>query len=127
MMWRPRISLKAVFVVMGLLALVLGWGVRQSNRPLRQKQAVEAVRSMGGVAVYDFYMEKRSPEDFQQFKRSQRWRDLLGNDFFLRVDAVLLFDSNAVDEDLSVLRLFGELKILGLAGLGLTNRGLDEL
>jgi hypothetical protein len=78
-----RFSLRSLLIVVTLLSVWLAWRV---DRAHRQRDAVRAIRDYGGIVSYDYQIAAKSVDARPS---EPAWLiELVGVDFFHRVDAV---------------------------------------
>jgi hypothetical protein len=106
-----------------LLVLVLAVGIPCSwlavarQQVKRQREAVEAIRKAGGWVDYE---EAETPVP--------TWlRELLGDDFFLKLHAVDFHDKQVTDAGLQHLKALSSLQTLDLIDTQVTDAGINEL
>lgn len=109
-----RFRLKTLLALVTLLSLYLGWHVYSTNR---QKQAVGAIRNLGGWVYYDFQIVDDKFDPNGQSWVPERIRSRLGVDFFHSVvqvnmvyndDGKARLDNNQTSGD--AMRYVGQLK-----------------
>lgn len=126
---RIRISLRLTMAMIVVLGLWMGWLV---NKTRKEREAVAAVKSNGGMARYDcenFNGIYGKPRNLQPF--GPIWlRKILGDDYFLTVGYVNFSDSprtglrSSAEDDLSFLMKLSGLTVLFLRGTQATEQGL---
>ena len=123
--WRSylRLSIRALLVLILVLACWLGWFVRTARL---QREAVAAVKKAGGFVWYDW--EWKNGDYVQGIQRPPRpkWLvDRLGVDYFSNVTFVNLMRGS--DEDLRHVEHLRRLERLHLCGAPVTDVGLAYL
>lgn len=151
---RPRVSLRGLLLGMALIAAPASYWIHTA---IQQRQAAEAIRSLGGQVYYDFHFaESRTAEPDESAQATgPHW---LGNwpgvDFFHRVQGVrygsfatvaaddgglswlarlphvrwlAIHGTGVSDDGLAALRELAELRQLTLYATGLTDRCVDHL
>jgi hypothetical protein len=86
--WRPRFSLRGMFILVTILCVSLGWRLQRARE---QREAVEAIRKAGGWVYYDYqhYDPKTGKFDNQAAPWEPAWlTDAVGVDFWHDVEAV---------------------------------------
>ncbi|MHC4398858.1 MAG: leucine-rich repeat domain-containing protein [Planctomycetota bacterium] len=112
--WLPWLVVLGMFIVLVVLPFGI-WLAVQSHRASQFRQAVGAIRALGGEVAID--KQGGGPE----------WlRSLLGEHFFPRA-GLAWYPSNAGDEDLVHLRCLPGMKTLSLTGTRVTDAGLAEV
>ena len=96
-----RYGLRTVFVVLTIGCMCLAWMARNIHQAEEQREAIEAIRKMGGEVWYDYQREEESwvsPGD----PPFPAWLlNLLGIDFFAKVKWVAFWDVGVSDLDLT--------------------------
>ena len=109
--WRFQFSVRSLLLLAVIVAILFGWLVPERERARKQREAVAAIRALGGCVGYDYEMDRmRQRLAFQAGKGPPEppgpplplgpaWRHrLLGDDFFADVITVdhprPLFHSN---------------------------------
>lgn len=118
-------SLRRGFAVQALLVAVsLPWVglaicAKRADQAIRQRHAVEAIRTSGGSAIYDFQMRGGKVLVSPHPPGPDWLRDIVGVDFLARVEVVTLTAPN--DKSLSAIADLGALRSLALSGEKLKN------
>jgi biotin transporter BioY len=82
--WRFQFSLRSLLVLPLVVALVCGWLATEIKRAKRQREAVAAIRALGGFAIYDYLVAETANRPPQS--PGPEWaRRILGTDFFADV------------------------------------------
>ena len=119
-------SQKARWLWYGLHGLVLvacGLGMmRLTQRAVSQRAAVEGIEDLGGSIMYDFELQNMAHPPGPQWLRV-----CIGDDYFMRVTTVMLWDPETTDEDLEILRSLHQVKRVYLDGTQVTDAGLVHL
>ena len=119
--YRPRISLRALMILVAVVAVPAGW-VASTIRT--QRRAIEAVRGAGGILRFDFQSQDRPlaarrrmpPSAPPPGPEAPRWlRDRLGDELFQAVRRATL-PSPASGSVLAALGDFAQLERLDLHG-----------
>ena len=58
---RFRVSLRTLFVLVLLVAVVISWYGSQTRRAMRQQEAVKRIRQMGGHATFEYQLDSTRP------------------------------------------------------------------
>ena len=87
-----------------------------------QRAAVRAIEDLGGSVMYDFEMQGRAEPP------GPRWlRSLIGDDYFARVEIVMLWDPSTGDRHLEPVRELKHVKKLYLTGTQITDAAVPLL
>ena len=110
---KRRFSLRCLFVVLTVFCIWFGTVVRNADR---QRRAVRWIREIGGSALYTYELGKltRFPRPKTEPAAPPWLRELIGVDFFERIERVHLIGEPA--RDFSPLALFRHVKKLTLDG-----------
>ncbi len=101
---RSRHSLRALLVLVLLSSVGIAWLAIKVQQARRQRQAADALQSLGGFVLYDY-----EPDGAAQVVEppGPAWlRELLGQYFFTRVARVNLELADVGDAQLEYLRPF---------------------
>ena len=110
-----RFSLRTAFLTFSVVAILLGiW----TTRSVKQRQAVTALKQLGGEVVY---------YDDDASRLSKTMSSWLGRDFVYSVYSVDLSDTEITDEDLRHLADLWTITSLWLSGTKVTGAGFDQL
>ncbi len=86
--WRPRVSLRALMVLVLLIGGLLGWRVRRASI---QRRAVAAIRAAGGSVFYDYQVPVGKPWQIGAAPGTPRWlREWVGDEYFQDVVVVMI-------------------------------------
>lgn len=85
--WRPRVSLRALLVLTGVLAVAVGW---LEHSVSGQRRAVQAVRAAGGYVNYRSQLQPVPPGQGTPLPAPRWLLDLLGWDYFDSPEKVVL-------------------------------------
>jgi hypothetical protein len=131
--YRARISVRAVMVVVVVIAVGLGWHIHQVRK---QRLAVQAILARGGIVEYDYrYDSVRG----RRLPNGEPWcpvwiRNAIGDDNYFHSVAVVGLDQDTsgrrvrpTDADLVHLEGLCNLKLLYLGGGSITDAGLEHL
>ena len=95
--------LRSLFILMLLVSLGLSWLAVKMQQAQRQREAVEAIRDIGGYAVYDYLDLDRMDGPPSGSPPGPSWlRAALGIDFVARVVAVHLAIPQVTDDVQSI-------------------------
>jgi hypothetical protein len=120
--WQFR--LRTALAASVVFALALGW---QVNRAARQRQAVAAVRALGGHVYYEQDL-RGGDEDAGFGGRAPAWiGDRFGRDFVDRVVWVDLDGTEVGNDDLRHIEALGTLELLRISGGQISGDGLARL
>lgn len=118
-----QFSLRTLLIAVVLLSLPLSWFGTRLAKARKQREAVAAIKRLGGSVVYDCE-EASSPAA----KPPSTWlRTLLGDDFFDHIVRVEFWDPCVTNADLKHLDVLTELEILVLFSTHVTDNGLVHL
>ena len=110
-----RLNLRTVFATLALLSIFLGiW----TSRSITQRNAVEAIKDLGGEVLYSNEDSGRLPETIASW---------LGQDFVFSVYSVNLQDTDITDKDLRLLTDIPSIEGLYLSGTNVVGTGFDKL
>jgi hypothetical protein len=105
---RFRLTLRVLFLLVAVIAVVIGWHAR--NLHLR-RQAVHQITAKGGTLYYEH-------ERFQYEPPGPAWiRWIIGDDAFAKGSMVVLKGNTFTDEDVELLSLFPTLSIVDLIAI----------
>ena len=114
-----RFSLRSMLLALTLLCIWLGI---LASRASDQRQAVAAIRALGGRVLYDYQMPgSGAPND------SNWLRGIMQHDFFANVVFVGLIGTDATNADLVHLQRLRKLEGLSLVGTDLTDESLAQV
>jgi hypothetical protein len=124
-------SLRSLFVLTVLVAIAGSWFAVKRQQVERQREAVKAIRELGGWEEYDYQHPQPDPLILPT-KNAQppgpAWlRSWLGDDFFAHVTVVCLNDTKAEDAALACLNDVPHLQMLELTETQVTDAGLKQL
>ena len=96
--WRFQFRLRTLLVLTVVVALPFSWLGLEMKRAKEQRDAVAAIRRLGGKAIHDHEFDVTASDDgdllvwlAQMVPPAPLWlRTLVGNDFFTTVDHVTL-------------------------------------
>jgi hypothetical protein len=118
-----RLSIRALLVLILLLACWLGWFVRTARL---QREAVAAVKKAGGIVWYDWEWKNGDYVQGKSQPPGPKWLvDRIGVDYFSNVTFVNMMRGS--DEDLIRIGHLGRLERLNLHGAPVTDVGLAYL
>ncbi len=108
-------------VLFSLLVAGLVWFGLTYVRAQRQQEAVQRIRELGGIVVYQW-------DGVGAYSATFPWlRELLGDDWLRPVVCVVLSGTSTTDGDLADMTCLSEVRAIGLTGTAVTDRGLDSL
>jgi hypothetical protein len=125
-----RFSLRTLFVLVAIVAVLLGIHVRGVRN---QEAAVERILELGGYAFFEYQCDESGvalpePRRSQVSPRGPQWlRSWLGPHHFNAVVAVGLGGTQATDDDLECLEELPRLKRVSLSPSRIGNDGLVHL
>lgn len=140
-----QFRLRTLLIAVLVLSLPLSWLAVRMDRARRQREAVEAIRALGGQVVYDWQSTPWGGP--AKWPRYPAWlRNLLGEDFFQRVVTVIFGKSpyqptvppptsqftqqkepEVVNDDLAVLADFHGLEAVLISSRHVDDTGLEYL
>lgn len=129
-------SLRTLLVLVLLLSLPLAWFALKIRKAERQRQAVDAIATLGGWVRYDYQFNSSGVYIQGARPPGPEWlRKLVGHDLFTHVTMVSLqpryrfsLAVNRIGDDaLEHLRQFTELQRLSLLSTKVTDAGLEHL
>lgn len=112
----PQFGLRTLLIAILVLSLPLSWFAVKLERARRQREAARTVLALEGSVDYEW-----------TFLIPSSWREMLGDDFFDKVNSVSLKGTPAEDADLECLRHLGHFWGLDLRGTQITDEGLKHL
>jgi hypothetical protein len=126
-----QFSLRTLLIVALVLSIPLAWVAARMRQAGRQREAVEAIRKLGGRVEYDHQRENIDGYRVLDLSRKlpgRKWlRGSFGDDFFSNVDAVTLDGQKVSDADLQSLAGLSRVKELTLTNIDITDAGLEYL
>jgi hypothetical protein len=132
-----RFSLRTLLLLVTVCSVGFGWLSVKTRQAQRQKEAVEAIKKLGGSVMYNYQRDSSRVVIQSPTPPGPIWlRKWLGIDFFADVDALTIDDAvierGILDADLAHLQCFTELQSLKLhvyvKGAGLVHlQGLTKL
>jgi hypothetical protein len=123
-----QFSLRTLLIFVLLVSIGMSWFAVKMEKARRQKEAVEAIRKMGGCVYYDYqFGEDRAFLATAEPPYPQWARALLGDDFFFDVDCVSpIFNGTFRDDEAIHLKALKNLNTLALSGTDITDAGLEH-
>ncbi len=107
--WRFQYSLRSLLLVMLLASIGMSWFAVKMQRASRQREAVEAIKELGGSVNYDW--------DYSDPPVPACVRNVFGEDFLATaVDVFFPYDGSLTDADLGHLEVLTKLRALSLGG-----------
>ena len=118
--WRPRLSLRALMVLVLIVGLPLGWVAR---RAALQRRSVAMVKARGGQVYYEDQIDSRGRPNLPHAPGGPRWlRQRIGDEFFQEVAWVsfeaLRGQSRVDDDSIATVNAFAHLQGLTIRGPG---------
>ena len=111
---RFQFSIRSLLVSVVVIAIPCSWLSVEMTKAREQRATVAAIEELGG----EIWEKPSGPE----------WlRDLLGDDFFKNVDAVIFHGSEVTDAGLEHLQALRQLKDLNLGATRTSDAGLEHL
>jgi hypothetical protein len=119
-------SLRTLLVLVTMACAGFGWLGVKVRAKQREREAVKAIRELGGYWIYDYEWEASS-SGTRPTPPGPAWlRKLLGDDFFANVERVA-FKMQLTDSGLRHLAGANQLKWLALSHTEVTDAGLVHL
>ncbi len=134
--YRPRLSLRALLVVVAVAGLFFGYLAMKWRSAKRQEAAVAALKDVAGVGGFGYRLKNYGPDSSapKQATWVPEWlREKLGPHFFETVRFVGFGDPNnpdrpkTTDEAMELLQQFPGLRGLDLLRTDITDRGVEQL
>jgi hypothetical protein len=130
-----QFSLRALLVFVLLVSLGMSWLAVRMAKARRQKEAVEAIRELGGIVLYDYNSDAtvvisltRRLAVLPVEPPGPAWaREILGVDFFSNVADVDMWGAQIGDVHLKHFRELSTLSIVDLSETQVTDAGLVHL
>lgn len=126
---RFRYSLLTLMIFVTLAGAGLGWIRARMDRARAQRDAVAAIRAVGGTVEYDFqYSFARDYRDSRGKPSAPVWlRRRLGDEYFQEVTAVQLDHFYLDDDALAAIAALDRLEELSITGSMITDAGMEKL
>jgi hypothetical protein len=122
-----QFSLWTLFVLTFIVAIPSMLIGRKVEQKRQQLAAVEAIRRLGGYAVFNYEFDDRTGETHSQPPGPLWLREFLGENYLAEVERVTLNGVNVKDDDLKSLEALTSLEYLDLMNTSITNNGLLHL
>ncbi len=129
---RFQFSLRSLLIFTVIVAVGAGWLGRKIEQKRREREAIAAIRKLGGVVHYDYdgrdflSPPPDSPQNAEPF--GPAWlRSLLGDNFFSEVTSVRFVRDNLTDDRLRDIEPLPQLRSLYLPDSQITDAGLTHL
>ena len=119
---RFQFSLRTLLLVMLLASLGASWFAVKMRMAKRQREAVRAMRKLGGCVIYDYECVDPAVPLGPEWLHS-----VLGEDYFGTVLYVYLKNTQATDAAMAHLEGMSQLRSLGLDRTQVTDAGLAHL
>jgi hypothetical protein len=107
------------------------WFGRKNEEAAHQRQAVTAIRELGGAVRYDYEKSDAGHSNVFDPRKGPAaptyLRQLFGEEFFRTVVKVSLRNKTVTDDDLALLKRFPRLENLDLTNTGITSAGVSHL
>ena len=114
-----RYSLRTLMLAVTVFCIWMAIATKQARD---QRQAVEAIRELGGMVIYDYQLAGS-----EKPARPEWLGELIGDDYFARVVFVRFLGTPATDADLVHLEGLRGLQGLSLLGTEVTDAGLAHV
>ena len=110
-----QFSIKALFLSIAMIAIVIGWFTHQARM---QRKAVNAIKESGGWVNYDFQLTDKRTRYFHDRRPTipDVFVKFFGVDMFCKVVAVTLHGQVVTNEHVQYLRYLPDVKRLTIAG-----------
>ncbi len=123
-----QFSLKAFFIAFTAIVCWVAWWVISARA---EHDAINAILDRGGTVVFDYQIDLDRHERKPATKAVEpTWRralrDVLGEEFFVRVFQVDFSGSSFTDEDLDLLSSLGGLRTVMLSQTGITDEAIKR-
>lgn len=123
-----QFSLRTSLLVVLLASAGMSWLVVKVQQAGRQRQAVEAIRALGGFVTYDYAIDQAYGHPVNAQDPGPGWLgSVLGVDFFADVVRVNLDSTDVTDAQLEHLENLPQLRWVNLFNTRITDSGLEHL
>ena len=124
--WRFQFSVRSLLLLVLAAAIPSSWQATEMKRARAQSAAVESLKKLGCTIGYDYEWDSSGAWIKSATPPKPAWlRKVFGDDFFIDVYLVDLYDGN--DSDLELLAGMKRLHTLSLSSLPVTDAGLQHL
>ena len=124
---RFQFSIRSLLLLTVVVAVLSSWFTVRMREARRQRETVEAIHKLGAIG-YDYQSDSSMrPIPYANPPGPAWMRNLLGDDWFDSVSAVLIVGSQVTDIDLENLKGLNHLKYLTLHETTITDAGLENL
>jgi Leucine-rich repeat (LRR) protein len=118
--------LRTLLVLVVLASIGMSWLAVRMQRVRRQREAVAAIKKVGGCIQYDY--ESKGNWIRNPVLPGPIWaRRLLGDDFFINVIWVNLCNTRITDAVMECVEGLGEIQELDLSSTRITDAGIEHL
>jgi Leucine-rich repeat (LRR) protein len=127
---RPfRFSLRTLLVLVTIASVGLGWLGLKVRQAQREREVVEAIKKLNGIAWYDYQFDSDDSLTDSPTPPGPAWlRKLVGDNFFANVAYCrFLLDSEVTDAELIHLEGLNRLRWLDIGNTKITDAGLVYL
>jgi hypothetical protein len=122
-----RFNLRSLLVLVTIACVGFGWLGVKVRAKQREREAVKALRDLGGEVRYDYEFNSNWSEVENPTPPGPEWlRELLGNDIFACAVSAHC-GPQTTDVDLRHLAAFGQLRALYLGETQITDEGMVHL
>lgn len=123
-----QFSLRTLFIFMTLVAGITWFGMKLGDAR-RQKEAIEAIRRLGGEVhfEYEYDSEVRMYINDEKIPGPAWARAVVGDDFFRTVSHVSFYNGHTASLDLKYLEDLPQLEYLDIRDLDVTDSGVEHL
>jgi hypothetical protein len=120
-----QFSLRTLLIFVTLSACACSWFAVKMQQARKQRQAVQAIKKLGGTVRYDYELNVAAPNPTPP---GPVWlRKCLGADFVANVAEVIFSGAQITDADLEQLQDLAKLQQLLLSDTQVTDAGLEHL
>ena len=126
--WRFQFSIRSLLVLAVAVAVPCSWFAVEMKKANEQRTIVARIRTLGGVAQYDYNFGPKGGLLAKEEPPSPVWpRKLLGDDFFYTFVAVDLGGPPHGDDDLAPIQGQVQLESLNLNATNVSDHGFKSL
>jgi hypothetical protein len=117
-----------VIALVAIVAVVVAWHAVHLRSAQQQRDTVERIRALGGVAIYDYMLDERYRPVAKTDPFLSTWIcRVLGEDYFYGIKGVVLVSDSANDEDMKRMNYLSRLSFLVLCSNSVTDSGAKYL
>jgi hypothetical protein len=120
--------LRTLLVLVVLASIGMSWLAVRMQRVRRQREAVAAIKKVGGCIQYDYQSDEKGNWIKNSVLPGPIWaRRLLGDDFFINVIGVNLCHTRITDAVMEHVEGLGKIQELDLGSTRITDAGMEHL